>query len=115
MSIGNLSRHDFEVVLKRILSPTTPIRSAEFLRGREKKLEDIRRALVQPSRNIFIYVDRGVGKTSLAQTAAFEHQPASNAPILIGCDSTSSFAQIAQHIAARLLNDDPTVLRHRHS
>jgi uncharacterized protein len=109
MSIQGLSRNSFEEVLRRTLSPTTPIRSAEHLRGREKKLEDIRRALVQPGRHIFIYGDRGVGKTSLAQTAAYEHQSASKPPIFLGCDPKSSFARIAQELASRLLGHEPTM------
>jgi uncharacterized protein len=109
MSIPSLSRNSFEDVLRRTLSPTTPIRSAEHLRGREKKLEDIRRALVQPGRHIFIYGDRGVGKTSLAQTAAYEHQSASKPPIFLGCDPKSSFARIAQELASRLLGHEPTM------
>jgi uncharacterized protein len=76
MCIAGFDCLSFEKALKQTLSPTTPIRSAEFLRGRDKKLEDIRRAVIQPGRHIFIYGDRGVGKTSLAQTAAFEHQSA---------------------------------------
>ena len=64
MSIAGFDRRSFEKALKQTLSPTTPIRSAEFLRGRDKKLEDIRRAVIQPGRHIFIYGDRGVGKTS---------------------------------------------------
>src|ERR1700730_17573504 len=44
MSIAGFDRLSFEKALKQTLSPTTPIRSAEFLRGRDKKLEDIRRA-----------------------------------------------------------------------
>src|SRR5215469_6368894 len=101
--IRGSNRSQFEEALKRSLSPTTPIRSVEHLRGREKKLEDIRRSLIQPGRHIFIYGDRGVGKTSLAQTAAFEHQEASKSPIFLGCDTSSTFPQLAQELAARLI------------
>jgi hypothetical protein len=111
MAIAGFTRVAFEEALKRTLSPTTPIRSSEYLRGREKKLEDIRRALVQPGRHIFIYGDRGVGKTSLAQTAAFEHQSASNAPVFLGCDPSSSFLRVAQELAGRLLNHDPRIVK----
>ena len=86
MAIVGFNRDEFERALRATLSPTTPIRSPEFLRGRHKALEDIRRALVQPGRHIFIYGDRGVVKTSLAQTAAYEHQYASPSPVLLGCD-----------------------------
>jgi uncharacterized protein len=111
MSIVGLKRDQFEEALQRTLSPTTPIRTAEYLRGREKKLEDIRRALVQPGRHIFVFGDRGVGKTSLAQTAAYEHQSATNEPILLGCDASSTFLRIAHELAARLLDLDPTLVK----
>lgn len=109
--IRALNRSEFEDAVRRTLSPTTPIRSAEYLRGREKKLEDIRRSLVQPGRHIFVYGDRGVGKTSLAQTAAYEHQGASSSPVCLGCDAASTFAQLAQELATRLLGNAPTVTR----
>jgi Cdc6-like AAA superfamily ATPase len=74
-------------------------------------LEDIRRALVQKGRHIFIYGDRGVGKTSLAQTAAFEHHSAATEPLLLACDPTSGFYRIARDLAIRLRAIDPTVTR----
>jgi ABC-type molybdenum transport system ATPase subunit/photorepair protein PhrA len=74
MAIRAITRDAFVRLLPQLLTPTTPIRSAEFLRGRDKILEDIRRAFIQPGRHVFIHGDRGVGKTSLAQTAALEHQ-----------------------------------------
>jgi ABC-type molybdenum transport system ATPase subunit/photorepair protein PhrA len=111
MAVRGLDRSAFADVLTKTLSPTTPIRSVEALRGRERKLEDIRRALIQPGRHIFIFGDRGVGKTSLAQTAAFEHQSASNEPILLGCDTGSTFYRIIYDLAVRLLNTDPTILK----
>jgi Cdc6-like AAA superfamily ATPase len=111
MAIAGFSRARFEAALQQSLSPTTPIRSAEHLRGREKKLEDIRRALVQPGRSVFVYGDRGVGKTSLAQTAAFEHQSAAKAPVLIGCDASSTFGRVAQQITTRLLGLDSNLIK----
>jgi uncharacterized protein len=89
MSIRGVTRPQFEQTLPRLLTPTTPIRSVEFLRGRDRILENIRRAFVQPGRNVFIYGDRGVGKTSLAQTAALEHQSADNEPVFLGCDNAA--------------------------
>lgn len=109
MAIKGFTRPEFEAALKRTLSPTTPIRSAEFLRGREQKLEDIRRSLVQPGRHIFIYGDRGVGKTSLAQTAAFEHHNANSEPVRISCDISSTFLSVAYAAARKILDQDPTI------
>lgn len=107
MTIRGFDRSGFENALQRTLSPTTPIRSVEFLRGRDQILEDIRRALVQPGRHVFVHGDRGVGKTSLAQTAAFEHQSSDANPIFVGCDNSSTFYRVALNIAQTLLNIGP--------
>lgn len=112
MSIDGFSRDRFIATLQSTLSPTTPIRSPEHLRGREKKLEAIRRALVQAGRSVFIYGDRGVGKTSLAQTAAYEHQSSTNSPVLIGCDASSTFDRVIQQITTRMLGLDATLIKH---
>jgi Cdc6-like AAA superfamily ATPase len=109
MAIRGTNRAQFEQTLPKLLTPTTPIRSIEFLRGRDKILEVIRRAFIQPGRNVFIYGDRGVGKTSLAQTAAMEHQSADNRPVFVGCDNASTFYGTARTIAQRLKPGDPTV------
>jgi hypothetical protein len=109
MAIKSVDRDLFEQTLQRVLTPTTPIRSVEFLRGRDKLLEDIRRALVQPGRHVFIHGDRGVGKTSLAQTAALEHQSADGPPIFLGCDNASTFYKVARNLAQKLAPNDPTV------
>jgi hypothetical protein len=111
MAIRGITRQQFEQLLPTLLTPTTPIRSVEFLRGREKILEDIRRSFVQPGRHVFIHGDRGVGKTSLAQTAAIEHQSASAAPVFVGCDNASTFYGIARNIAVKLRPADPAVTK----
>jgi Cdc6-like AAA superfamily ATPase len=109
--IAGINRAEFERILPTVLTPTTPIRSVEFLRGREKILEDIRRSFVQPGRHVFIHGDRGVGKTSLAQTAAIEHQSSSAAPIFIGCDNASTFYSIARNVALKLRPTDPSITK----
>jgi AAA ATPase domain len=111
IAIEGFTRQLFEDSLRENLSPAAPIRSPEHLRGREKKLEDIRRAMVQPGRSVFVYGDRGVGKTSLAQTAAFEHQSASKPPVLTGCDASSTFARVTQQIATRLFGLDANLIK----
>jgi hypothetical protein len=111
MAFAAFTRDSFEKVLKERLSPTTPIRSPEFLRGRERKLEDIRRSLVAQGRHIFIYGDRGVGKTSLAQTAAYQQQSSDSNPILLACDPASGFYRIAHDLAAALVHTDPTITK----
>src|ERR1700741_2521737 len=94
MAIHGFTRQQFEEALRQSLSPAAPIRSSEHLRGREKKQEDIRRALVQPGRSVFIYGDRGVGKTSLAQTVAFANQSSNRGPVILGCAPESTFSKL---------------------
>jgi hypothetical protein len=109
MTIRSIGREKFETILKEKLSPTTPIRSPEALKGRERILEDIRRSFVQPGRHVFIHGDRGVGKTSLAQTAAIQHQSSDAAPIFIGCDNASTFYAVSRNISQKLTSTDPTI------
>lgn len=61
--------YDFEAFgnrLNEVLTLSVPIRTPEKLFGREHQLETIQLALKSPGRHVFIYGDRGVGKTSLA-------------------------------------------------
>ncbi|MBE0568229.1 MAG: ATP-binding protein [Deltaproteobacteria bacterium] len=67
-------RYEFGKKLNTLISPSQPIRSVEFLRGRGSELDRIEKALFAAGRNIFIYGDRGVGKSSLAATAANIYQ-----------------------------------------
>jgi MoxR-like ATPase len=72
-----------------VLSPSRPLQSEEFLRGRHDQLVEIKKALYQPGRHILIHGLRGVGKSSLAQTAAFSLAQGGD-PIIIGCDRHST-------------------------
>ena len=74
-------------------------------------MEEIRRAFVAEGRHIFIHGDRGVGKTSSAQTAAYEHQSPDQPPILLSCDPATSFYHLANDLAAALLRQDPTTTK----
>ncbi|WP_458094200.1 AAA family ATPase [Roseomonas sp. WA12] len=94
------TRETFERALQRSLSPSTPIRNADYLRGREKNLEQVRRAFVQPGRQVFIYGDRGVGKTSLALTAALEHDRSYHEPLILNC--RGAFFAIMRDLINRL-------------
>lgn len=103
MTIPNLARETFAAILQDHLSPSSPIQSVEHLHGREKQLRIIDQALFAKGRHIFIYGDRGVGKTSLAQTAAFVHQSADREPILVACGRGVKFYQLIRSIVGKLL------------
>ncbi|WP_035355248.1 AAA family ATPase [Edaphobacter aggregans] len=89
--INSLSIDQFASILHENVSPTAPIQSQEHLFGREKQLQQVQQALYAPGRTVFIYGDRGVGKTSLAQTVAYAHQSSKHDPILLACDPDSTF------------------------
>jgi uncharacterized protein len=102
MTVGNFDKEEFAEVLHQHLSPSSPIQSPEHLFGRGAQLREIEEALFARGRHIFIYGDRGVGKTSLAQTAAFRHQGADNDPILLTCGRDASFYQIINAIIVKM-------------
>lgn len=104
-----MNEPEFAEELHRVLSPSNAIQTPELLHGRTKQLDDIRKALYSPGRQVFIYGHRGVGKTSLAQTAAYQHQSSDKFPIIVGCSSTSTFFSVIQDIAQEAFPPDPRV------
>ena len=57
----------------------------------------IRQAFYAPGRHVLIHGFRGVGKSSLAQSAAFSIAEKSD-PIIVACDPKSSFSSIIADI-----------------
>jgi len=100
--IRDLGRDQFVQILREYLSPTAPIQSEEHLFGRSKQLQLIEQALASPGRSIFIYGDRGVGKTSLAQTVAHAQQSAAHEPILLACTPQTEFVRLMTTVLAQL-------------
>ena len=100
--IRDLSRVEFVQILRQNLSPTSPIQSEEHLFGRSKQLQLIEQALSAPGRSIFIYGDRGVGKTSLAQTVAQSHQSSTHDPILLACTPQTTFVVLMAEVISAL-------------
>jgi uncharacterized protein len=98
MTIPNVSDERLKEILSENLTPSDTIKTPDRLFGREKMLQRIDRAFSSPGRQIFIYGDRGVGKTSLALTSAFLHTGIENVPIYVMCGSTNNFSQTIQAI-----------------
>ena len=92
--ISDLSEPQFAKILHDHLSPASPVQSGELLFGREKQVRAITQALYAVGRTIFIFGDRGVGKTSLAHTVAYSHQSAAHDPVLLACEPKTTFADI---------------------
>lgn len=105
--IDDLSEQEFARILHSHVSPTSPIQSEEHLFGRSKQLNLIQQALYAPGRSIFIYGDRGVGKTSLAQTVAYSHQSATHEPVLLVCEPQTTFAGLMTNALVYLRSAKP--------
>ena len=97
----------FRKACRQYLTSARPIQSVEHLKGREKALRRLVEAIDGPGRHAFIYGDRGVGKTSLAHTGAFQAQSSKASPILVACDNQSTFSSICVAIVKRLLDIKP--------
>lgn len=84
-----------------------PIQSAEHLKGRDRALRSLVNALEAPSRHAFIYGHRGVGKSSLAHTAAYQLQTSLGPPILLACDAASTFETVCRDILVGAFDINP--------
>lgn len=104
MAIQGFTQEQFERTLNEYVSPSSPIESFEHLVGRQKQLEKIEEAIISPGRHIFIYGDRGAGKTSLARTAAYKHHPANGEPVYTACGRGTTFGSIVRDIVSQLDN-----------
>ncbi|ACR69480.1 ATP-binding protein [Edwardsiella ictaluri] len=100
MSINAMSNHDFYTLLNQVVRPAAPVSTFELLFGREKQLGAIESVLYSDGRSVFIYGDRGVGKTSLAHTIAYKLQE-ENEPIFVGCEPSSTLASIINDIVVK--------------
>jgi uncharacterized protein len=91
--VSAFDKERFKEVLYTHLSPTTPVQSQENLHGREPQMREIEQALCSPGRSVFIYGERGVGKSSLAQTVAYAYQSSQHEPVILACDPHTTFAE----------------------
>lgn len=107
-AVINRTQQDFGKALSKVLSPAQPLQSEEFLKGRADQLHGIEKALYAPGRHVLIYGMRGVGKSSLAQTAAFKIAKGCD-PIIVSCDPQSTFKSIIKDIFDEALGKDPRI------
>ena len=99
MALFEFDEDRFYNTLYEYLSPSEPIDREEMLRGRELELDKAIKALRAPGRHLFIYGERGVGKSSLAQTVGYLYQSSDNEPIKVECSQDSEFYRIIEYIA----------------
>lgn len=99
MTIKGYSYQEFGEKLNSYVSASQPIQSIEHLLGRATELERINKSLFAPGRHIFIYGDRGVGKSSLAATAANKYQSADASYIDVSCAPDATLITLVINIA----------------
>ncbi|QHF47211.1 hypothetical protein PspS35_26745 [Pseudomonas sp. S35] len=104
MSIAGFeNKTDFTTKLNEHISASGPVKSIQQLFGREKELSLIEEALYANGRHVFIYGDRGVGKSSLAAAAAAQYQSPDNSPIQIGCGPDTKFYETIENLVDRVM------------
>lgn len=103
MAIPSYTKDEFGLKVGNVANPATPIRTIQHLKGREQDLQTIERALYAPGRHIFVFGDRGVGKSSLAATAAYQYQSAVAEPIFVSGSPDETFGSIIANIGVQAL------------
>jgi MoxR-like ATPase len=101
MAIQNCSEDEFRSILKQYFTPARAISSPEFLRGRQVLLNKIDRAFNSEGKHVMIFGDRGVGKTSLARTAAFLQHTGQGDPPTVLCEATTNALGLLRDIAIK--------------
>jgi MoxR-like ATPase len=103
MAIPGLTAEAFERQLAAVIRPSRPVDSFECLIDRSDELDRIEQAIASPGRHVFIYGERGAGKTSLAHTAAYRHESSYAEPAFCACGRQTTFASIIKDATEQLL------------
>jgi hypothetical protein len=102
MSVRRLSEADFGEKIQHFLRPSKPVVEPNMLRGREQQLALIRQALYAEGRSVFIYGERGVGKSSLARIAASQYREGSSEFPYVLCEPNSSLESVLVALARQV-------------
>ncbi|MBO9497248.1 ATP-binding protein [Thalassotalea sp. G20_0] len=104
MAIKGYDSSSFGKKLSKLVYPAQPIHSIEHLFGRATELRRIEEALYASGRHVFIYGDRGVGKSSLAATAANQYQSSDSEYIDVSCSPDATLADVIANIAYQAIS-----------
>lgn len=104
-SLRDYNMQQFGGLLAEEISPAQPIRSIEHLLGRSKELLIIEKALFARGRHVFIYGDRGIGKSSLAATAAGKYQSDDANYIDVTCSPDATFCSVIASVVRQAVSE----------
>lgn len=88
-----------------VFTPSSPINKLEMLKGREKQIQSIMTAILQPGKHSVIFGERGVGKTSLASVLTQILVQVGQTNLLaakINCDSTDDFSSVWRKVFSQV-------------
>lgn len=103
MQLSRLSEAEFQRALSDFARPSSAVTSPQHLHGRGEALRRTRKALNGLGSQVFIFGERGVGKTSLAKTALLEFCPTFASRLLVSCERSSTFSIIIGEVAKRMV------------
>jgi len=98
--------------LSSVLSPSRAIDNAAHLKGRGQALRETAQAFSAQGRQVFVHGFRGVGKSSVALTAARTMSPDLE-PVLVFCSPKSTFYELVRDMCGKALAIDPLVAEAR--
>jgi AAA domain-containing protein len=107
MDLRRLDPQDFALQLEKYFRPQNPVEDTDHLQGRASQVVQVARAIAATGRSIFIWGDRGVGKTSLAVASAHSKLPVSLRPVKASCDGRSTMLGLVHSILSDLLGKSP--------
>lgn len=101
MGLSKYTEVEFVELLNEAVSPSSPVIKLQLLKGRAEQVEQINRAFHTVGRHVFIYGDRGVGKSSLAFSMAHYLSNAEVEPIILAANR-QTFDDIVFDLLRRL-------------
>lgn len=104
MTIAGFSAEAAATIIRENLTPSKEISDPSRLFGRERILKQIERAFNSQGRAVFIHGDRGVGKSSVAVTAAKLRSSEFVEPIRVVCGEADTFGSVLQSIGKKALD-----------
>ncbi|MFC2966770.1 ATP-binding protein [Acidimangrovimonas pyrenivorans] len=110
-SFSELERREFVALKRQYVHPANEVSQPNQLVGREQALNSVRNAFERDGSNIFIWGQRGVGKTSLAHTAAAKYSDIVALGPAIACEKNSSISNLFQDLARRAIAKDKSLLK----